>query len=86
MHPEISGYISSASYDNQLLNAPEVLEYEYVTAGPSRWRCTWSTPRGCEADGAPRCRRGPAQRRRGEVCARWCGSSTSGPTLSSRWR
>ena len=34
MHPEISGYISSASYDNQLLNAPEVLEYEYVTRRP----------------------------------------------------
>lgn len=34
MHPEISGYISSASYDNQLENAPEVLEYEYVTRRP----------------------------------------------------
>jgi hypothetical protein len=34
MHPEISGYISSASYDNQLQNAPEVLEYEYVTRRP----------------------------------------------------
>ncbi len=34
MHPEISSYISSASYDNQLENAPEVLEYEYVTRRP----------------------------------------------------
>ncbi|HVB14364.1 MAG TPA: AAA domain-containing protein [Candidatus Dormibacteraeota bacterium] len=34
MHPEISAYISSASYDNQLENAPEVLEYQYVTRRP----------------------------------------------------
>ncbi len=34
MHPEISQYISSASYDNQLENAPEVLEYPYVTRRP----------------------------------------------------
>jgi hypothetical protein len=34
MHPEISSYISTASYENQLQNAPEVLEYEYVTRRP----------------------------------------------------
>jgi predicted RNA-binding Zn-ribbon protein involved in translation (DUF1610 family) len=34
MHPEISSYISSASYEDQLENAPEVLEYEYVTRRP----------------------------------------------------
>ena len=34
MHPEISSYISSASYEDQLQNAPEVLEYEYVTRRP----------------------------------------------------
>jgi len=34
MHPEISAYISSASYDNQLENAPEVLEYQYITRRP----------------------------------------------------
>ncbi|MGH7667375.1 MAG: AAA domain-containing protein [Candidatus Dormibacteria bacterium] len=34
MHPEISSYISSASYDQQLENAPEVLEYQYVTRRP----------------------------------------------------
>ena len=28
MHPEISSYISAASYDDQLENAPEVLEYD----------------------------------------------------------
>ncbi len=34
MHPEIAGYVSAASYDNQLENAPEVLEYQYVTRRP----------------------------------------------------
>ena len=34
MHPEIAGYISSASYDDRLQNAPEVLEYQYVTRRP----------------------------------------------------
>ncbi len=34
MHPEISRYISAASYSNQLQNAPEVLKYEYVTRRP----------------------------------------------------
>ncbi|MGH7640935.1 MAG: AAA domain-containing protein, partial [Candidatus Dormibacteria bacterium] len=34
MHPEISSYISSASYEGQLENAPEVLAYEYVTRRP----------------------------------------------------
>jgi superfamily I DNA and/or RNA helicase len=34
MHPEIAAYISSASYDNQLQNAPEVLEYHYVSRRP----------------------------------------------------
>ncbi len=34
MHPEISQYISAASYDNQLENAPEVLQYQYVTRRP----------------------------------------------------
>jgi len=34
MHPEISQYISSASYENHLENAPEVLDYGYVTRRP----------------------------------------------------
>jgi hypothetical protein len=34
MHPQISQYISAASYDNHLENAPEVLEYEYITRRP----------------------------------------------------
>ncbi|HEY6537947.1 MAG TPA: AAA domain-containing protein, partial [Candidatus Dormibacteraeota bacterium] len=34
MHPEISAYISAASYDDQLENAPEVLDYQYVTRRP----------------------------------------------------
>ncbi len=34
MHPEISQYISAASYDNLLENAPEVLDYQYVTRRP----------------------------------------------------
>jgi hypothetical protein len=34
MHPEIAQYISSASYDNLLENAPEVLEYPYLTRRP----------------------------------------------------
>jgi hypothetical protein len=34
MHPQISQYISAASYDNHLENAPEVLDYEYITRRP----------------------------------------------------
>ncbi|HUY61616.1 MAG TPA: AAA domain-containing protein [Candidatus Dormibacteraeota bacterium] len=34
MHPQISQYVSAASYDNHLQNAPEVLEYDFVTRRP----------------------------------------------------
>ncbi len=34
MHPDIAAYVSAASYDNQLENAPEVEAYEYVTRKP----------------------------------------------------
>ncbi len=34
MHPEIAQYISATSYDNQLENAPEVVEYSYITRRP----------------------------------------------------
>ncbi|MGH7685270.1 MAG: AAA domain-containing protein, partial [Candidatus Dormibacteria bacterium] len=34
MHPDIAAYVSAASYDGQLQNAPEVCEYEYVTRKP----------------------------------------------------
>ena len=34
MHPDIAAYVSAASYDNQLENAPEVLEYDYITRKP----------------------------------------------------
>ncbi|MEA2638442.1 MAG: ATP-dependent helicase [Chloroflexota bacterium] len=34
MHPDIAAYVSAASYDNQLENAPEVEAYEYITRKP----------------------------------------------------
>jgi hypothetical protein len=34
MHPDIAAYVSAASYDSQLENAPEVEAYEYVTRKP----------------------------------------------------
>jgi len=34
MHPDIAAYVSEASYDSQLENAPEVEAYEYVTRKP----------------------------------------------------
>ena len=34
MHPDIAAYVSAASYDNQLENAPEVEAYDYVTRKP----------------------------------------------------
>jgi hypothetical protein len=34
MHPDISRYVSKASYDNQLEDAPEVQQYDFVTRKP----------------------------------------------------
>ena len=34
MHPDIAAYVSAASYDGQLENAPEVQAYDYVTRKP----------------------------------------------------
>ena len=34
MHPDIAAYVSAASYDNQLENAPEVEAYDYITRKP----------------------------------------------------
>jgi hypothetical protein len=34
MHPQIAAYVSSASYDGQLEDAPEVQEYDFVTRRP----------------------------------------------------
>ena len=34
MHPDIAAYVSAASYDSQLENAPEVEAYDYVTRKP----------------------------------------------------
>ena len=34
MHPDIAAYVSAASYEDQLDNAPEVQAYEYVTRKP----------------------------------------------------
>ena len=34
MHPDIAAYISVASYDGQLQNAPEVQAYDYITRKP----------------------------------------------------
>jgi hypothetical protein len=34
MHPDIAAYVSAASYDNQLVNAPEVEAYDYITRKP----------------------------------------------------
>ncbi|HEY6378263.1 MAG TPA: DEAD/DEAH box helicase family protein, partial [Candidatus Dormibacteraeota bacterium] len=34
MHPQISGYVSNASYDGQLENAAEVQAYDFVTRKP----------------------------------------------------
>jgi hypothetical protein len=34
MHPDIAAYVSAASYDSQLENAPEVEAYEYITRKP----------------------------------------------------
>ena len=34
MHPDIAAYVSAASYDGQLENAPEVEAYSYVTRKP----------------------------------------------------
>jgi len=34
MHPDISAYVSKASYEGQLLNAPEVQAYDFVTRNP----------------------------------------------------
>ncbi|MGI8847247.1 MAG: DEAD/DEAH box helicase family protein [Candidatus Dormibacteria bacterium] len=34
MHPDISSYVSRASYEGQLLNAPEVEAYDFVTRKP----------------------------------------------------
>ncbi len=34
MHPQIAGYISTMSYEGQLLNAPEVTAYDFVTRQP----------------------------------------------------
>src|ERR1700730_2508290 len=34
MHPDIAAYVSAASYDSQLENAPEVEAYDYITRKP----------------------------------------------------
>jgi RecA/RadA recombinase len=34
MHPDIAAYVSKASYDGQLEDAPEVRDYEYITRTP----------------------------------------------------
>src|ERR1035437_7770376 len=34
MHPDIAAYVSAASYDGQLENAPEVQAYDYITRTP----------------------------------------------------
>jgi len=34
MHPDIAAYVSAASYEDQLENAPEVQAYDYVTRKP----------------------------------------------------
>ena len=34
MHPDIAGYVSNASYDGQLEDAPEVVAYDYITRSP----------------------------------------------------
>ncbi len=34
MHPDIAAYVSAASYENQLQNAPEVEAYGYITRKP----------------------------------------------------
>jgi hypothetical protein len=34
MHPDIASYVSAASYDGQLEDAPEVQAYEYITRKP----------------------------------------------------
>jgi len=34
MHPDIAAYVSKASYDGQLQDAPEVQAYEYITRTP----------------------------------------------------
>ena len=34
MHPDIARYVSAASYDGQLVDAPEVQEYGYITRTP----------------------------------------------------
>ncbi len=34
MHPDIASYVSAASYDGQLEDAPEVQAYDYITRKP----------------------------------------------------
>jgi len=67
MHPQISAYISRASYEGQLQDAPEVQAYEFVTRKPLAGRPPLRghgrhagkpgapRPRGCACATRPRC-------------------------------
>ena len=66
MHPDIAAYVSAASYDGQLQDAPEVQAYSYITRTPFPVALHFVDTEGMRGGPrAPRARRRAAQRGRG---------------------